>query len=184
MIYNILVKMAKVLEEENIRYIVIVGQAVIIYGGPRLSRYITLVLDMSLEDKERIKNIIKNIGLEIIANRDFISSVISTYDFNYNIRVDVVMTFSDYEKDAFKRLRRVKLKDNFYINLISLEDLIIHKIMEGLPKNYEEVKKILLNYPQLNKKYILKWLRRFENKESLYRNDYCENFLKILNEIL
>lgn len=56
--------------------------------------------------------------------------------------------------------------------------------MEGIPKNYEEVKKILLNYPQLNKKYILKWLRRFENKESLYRNDYCENFLKILNEIL
>lgn len=104
MIYNILVKMAKVLEEENIRYIVIVGQAVIIYGGPRLSRYITLVLDMSLEDKERIKNIIKNIGLEIIANRDFISSVISTYDFNYNIRVDVVMTFSDYKKDAFKKI--------------------------------------------------------------------------------
>ena len=44
----------------------------------------------------------------------------------------------------------------------SAEDLIIHKIFAGRPRDIEDVRSILLKTPDLDRTYIRKWLSEFE----------------------
>jgi predicted nucleotidyltransferase len=70
---------------------------------------------------------------------DFVKEtmVLPLLDEKTGIRMDLIFSFSEYEKEALKRVKRVKISD-FYVNYVSLEDLIIQKIISGR----EEILKI------------------------------------------
>jgi predicted nucleotidyltransferase len=63
------------------------------------------------------------------------------------------------------------------VKFASLEDLIIHKIIAGRPRDIEDVKSILLKNPNFDEEYISKQLREFGQLQ-------CEDFLKRFEEIL
>ena len=44
----------------------------------------------------------------------------------------------------------------------SAEDVIIHKIFAGRPRDLEDVRSILLKNPRLDKMYVKNWLSEFE----------------------
>ncbi len=48
------------------------------------------------------------------------------------------------------------------VKFATLEDVIIHKIIAGRPRDLEDVKTILLKNPNYNPKYIYKWLKKFD----------------------
>lgn len=63
MFKNILKKIAKQLNESKIPYMVIGGQAILLYGEPRLTKDIDVTPGIGVEGLERIKNIIEKPGL-------------------------------------------------------------------------------------------------------------------------
>lgn len=92
-------KLAKILDEEKIPYMIIGGQAVLIYGEPRLTKDIDITLGIGLEGLEKVKRVIKKVSLKILVDNvdDFVKKtfVIPVYEENSNLRIDFVLSFSE-----------------------------------------------------------------------------------------
>ncbi len=92
------------------------------------------------------------------------------------IRVDFIFSFSPYEKQAIERARDVKL-GRTSVKFASLEDVVIHKVIAGRPRDIEDIKSILLKNPEYDSDYIEQWLKKFDVSLG-------ESFLKLLKNVL
>lgn len=166
-------------ERNNLDYMIIGGQAVLIYGEPRLTKDIDITIDGGVEKYDLIVKIAKNLKLKILPDNplEFVKStmVLPILDEKTGLRIDIIFSYSLYEKQALKRVNKVKINDTT-INYASVEDLIIHKIISGRERDLEDVKNILLKNQNIDEEYILKWLKEFE--KSLDFN-LTEIFIKI-----
>ena len=144
---------------------VIGGQAVLLYGEPRLTRDIDITVGMGVDGLDRIKRIIRIIGLRSLVEKkkDFVEQnmVFPTIDKKSGIRVDFIFSFSPYERQAIERARDVKL-GNSIVRFASLEDVVIHKVVAGRARDLEDVKSILLKSQKYDSVYIERWLRQFD----------------------
>lgn len=163
---KLLKKLAKKITKYKIDYMIIGGQAVLLYGEPRLTKDIDITLSLNPTQYKKLEKIVKELKLEIIPPNpeQFVKEtfVLPTLDPKTNMRIDFIMSFSDYEKQAFKRTNKIKL-DNIEINYASLEDIIIHKIISGRPRDIEDIKNILLKNPNFDREYINYWLSEFSS---------------------
>ena len=158
---------------------VIGGQAVLLYGEPRLTRDIDITLGMGVNGLDKIKKIIKAIGLKILVEkeREFVerNMVLPTIDKKSGIRVDFIFSFSSYARQAIERGKDIKLGRTL-VKFASLEDVVIHKVIAGRARDLEDVKSILLKNPKYDSVYIEKWLEEFDKSLG-------DHFLKIFGEI-
>lgn len=179
MFERLLKKIAIRLKEGAIPYMVIGGQAVLLYGEPRLTRDIDITLGMSVSGLDKVKKIIKAIGLRILVEkeREFVerNMVLPTMDKKSGIRVDFIFSFSPYERQAIERGNEIKLGRTL-VNFASLEDVVIHKVIGGRARDLEDVKSVLLKNPKYDSRYIGKWLAEFDKSLG-------EHFLKVFKGI-
>lgn len=179
----LLVKLAKEIDDSNIPYMIIGGQAVLLYGEPRLTRDIDITLGLGPDEWNSIREITDKLNLKILVDNpeEFIrkTMVLPVLEEESGIRVDFIFSFSEYERNALNRVNRIDI-ENYQVKFASLEDVIIHKIVSGRPRDIEDVKTILLRNETYNRKYIEKWLLKFD--ESL-DEDFMKKFIAIINEI-
>ena len=64
----------------------------------------------------------------------------------------------------------------------SPEDLIIHKIFAGRPRDMEDVRFIIIKNPGIDRKYIRNWLKEFEVSAE-EKKDFIITFEEILSQI-
>jgi len=183
MFEKLLTKIAKELDKNFIAYMIIGGQAVLLYGEPRLTRDIDITLGEGIEEIDKILKIIKEIDL-IPIPEDIKSFAAKTFvapvrDENSGIRIDFIFSQTSYEKEALKRINTVKIK-NTALKFASIEDLIIHKIFAGRPRDLEDVKSVMLKNPDFNKYYIIKWLKEFDS--ALNKAKFVNIFKDILKK--
>lgn len=157
---------------------VIGGQAVLLYGEPRLTKDIDITLGMGIEGLDRIKKIVLDLDFKALIE-DVDSFVKETMVFpvqekKSGIRIDFIFSFSPYERQAIERANRINL-ENVYVQFASLEDVIIHKIIAKRARDIEDVRTILLKNPDYDKTYIEKWLKEFDKTLE-------ENFGKLFRE--
>ena len=164
MFKELIIKVSSALRKNNIPYMIVGGQAVLLYGIPRLTKDIDITLGMDINRLPEITGLIKKIKLTIIPKnyRDFATRtmVLPVLDKSSNIRIDFIFSFTEYEKTAIKRARDVSL-GNRKIKFASVEDIIIHKIFAGRPRDIEDIKSIVVKHPKIDRKYIRKWLKQF-----------------------
>jgi hypothetical protein len=158
---------------------VIGGQAVLVYGEPRLTKAIDLTVGVGLESLTTIRNLLLDINLKpVVENVDFTmqTMVFPCQDSETGIRIDVIFSHSPYERQALDRVRRINL-EGIEVCFAGPEDVVIHKVIAGRPRDLEDVEAILLKNFDLNKVYIENWLRDFS--EAL-----GEPFLQRFEEII
>jgi predicted nucleotidyltransferase len=176
---RLLKKIALQLKNASIPYMAIGGQAVLLYGEPRLTRDIDITLGIGVEELSRVKKIVRSMGLKILVKNDkeFVGKtmVLPTMDKVSSIRIDFTFSSSLYERQAIERARDVKL-GRTSVRFASLEDLVIHKVIAGRARDLEDVRSILLKNPMYDLHYIEKWLAEFDKSLG-------ERFLKVFRSI-
>lgn len=183
MFERLLKKIARELKKAPIPYMVIGGQAVLLYGEPRLTRDIDITLGVGVEGLNKVRGVIGGVGLKILVKKDkeFVGKnmVLPTLDRKSGIRVDFIFSFSPYERQAIERGKDIKL-GRTTVRFASLEDLVIHKVIAGRARDFEDVKSVLLKNPRFDSAYIMKWLKEFDQSLS---SNFSEAFQKIEDEI-
>ena len=165
MFQSLIKKIALKLNEKNIPYIIIGGQAVLLYGEPRLTRDIDITLGFGADKYKEIIDIVKQLNFKVLVDdpSSFISQfmVLPVIDENSGTKIDFIFSFSVYEQKAIDRANKINI-DGIEVNFSSLEDVLIHKVIAGRARDLEDIKNILLKNKKIDKEYVLKWLTDFD----------------------
>jgi predicted nucleotidyltransferase len=176
MFQKILEKLALHLDKKGIDYMIIGGQAALYYGEPRLTKDIDITLNAGIEKISEILKLVSELNFKILVEspEEFIKQtyVLPCIDESSGLRIDFIFSFSPYEKQAFKRAAKIQI-GKAKVKYSSVEDLIIHKIIAGRPKDIEDIKAVINKNRKIDKKYILNWLEDFE---ILLSKPFCKVF--------
>lgn len=178
---NILVKLAESLDNAKILYMIIGGQAVLLYGEPRLTRDIDITLALTPDELNRILEIVRKINLKVLVENivDFVRKhwVLPAFDEESGFRIDFIFSWTPYEKEALERARIFEI-EKYPIKFASPEDLIIHKIISGRTRDLDDIRTIMRKQ-SLNIKLIEKWLKIFSQT---LNEDFWKRFEQIYKE--
>ncbi len=156
---------ARGLDSRRIPYMLIGGQAVLLYGEPRLTRDVDVTLGAGPEKLPMILDWVGESGWEVLTESpaDFVARtlVLPCLEPSSGIRVDLIFSFSPYEQQAIQRARTITVGKSA-VRFASAEDLVIHKLVAGRPRDIEDVRSILLKNPGLDADYVRRWLRELE----------------------
>lgn len=86
--------------------------------------------------------------------------VLPCQDATTQIRVDLIFSFSPYERDAIGRGCSVRM-GNANVRFASVEDLIVHKILAGRPRDLDDVRAVLNKNPAADRRFIRDTLAEF-----------------------
>jgi predicted nucleotidyltransferase len=173
MIQTIIKKIAQSLDKENIPYMIIGDQAVLVYGRPRLTRVIDITLGVDTDKLDSIKKICENLKLKILVENpeDFANTtkVIPAEESESKIRADFIFSCTPYEAQAIKNAGKIII-DDYPVKFASCEDVIIHKMVAGRAIDEEDIKSMLArNIKTLDLEYIRNWLSEFAKIEGYSR---------------
>lgn len=179
MFQKLLEQIARGLQKLSLEYMVIGGQALLVYGEPRLTKDIDVTLGVGVDRLPDLLTLVRDFKWKILSEspEKFVREtwVLPCLDPESGIRIDFIFSFSEYEKQALKRIRRVRV-GQAEVCFASPEDLVIHKIIAGRPRDLEDVKAVLFKNSALDMSYVHRWLEQFEKSLS-------QPFLKRFEEI-
>jgi hypothetical protein len=177
---NLLKRISTALISADIPYMVIGGQAVLLYGEPRLTKDIDITLGVNVDRLKDILSITKDLKLKILIDNveSFVQEtmVLPVEDKKSKIRIDFIFSYSPYEKQALNRVKAVDFEGH-KVMFVSLEDLVIHKIISGRARDMEDIHSILIKNKNIDFNYIEKWLQEFDQTLN-------ENFGKKLKKLV
>jgi hypothetical protein len=179
MFEELLERIAQNLKIAGIPYMVIGGQAVLLYGEPRLTKDIDITLGADLTRLPDVLSALDSMKLYPLVDPEKFTRetmVLPCSDPETGIRVDLIFSFSPFEQLAISRSRAVRIGDTD-VCFASLEDLLIHKLIAGRARDIEDARIILLKNPSAELSYIRHWLAEFSNLTN-------ENYLSRLEQIL
>jgi len=182
MFEKLLVSIAKQFENYDIPYIIIGGQAVLLYGEPRLTKDIDITIGLNIDMVDKIVKIMQEISLKPLPKdlNQFVKQtmVLPLIETESGTRVDLIFSFSQFEQDALKRANIITI-NNTGVRYASLEDMIIFKVFSGRPRDIEDARKILVKNQNADIKYIKEQLKIL----SLEERDLMQDFNRILDSI-
>lgn len=165
MFQQLLEKIALGLEKRGLAYMVIGGQAVLLYGEPRLTKDIDITIAAGPERLPEVLEMVRAFEWQVLVTSpaEFVRErmVLPCLEPVSGIRIDFIFSFSLYERQAMERVRRVQI-GSAQVCFVSPEDLIIHKIVAGRPRDLEDARTVLIKNPTIDKLYIRDWLKQFE----------------------
>ncbi len=175
----LLKSLAAALAARDIPYMVMGGQAVLLYGEPRMTRDIDITVGVGVERQGEVRRLVADLGLTPLADEAFTlrSMVLPSEEAASGIRVDFVFSWSAYEQEAIERGRQVDLEGTA-VRFTSPEDLILQKVIAGRPRDEEDVKGVFAKNPGLDVDYVRRWLKEFSASLKEPYVDRFESWLK------
>ena len=165
MFEHILARLAAALRRHDIPSMVIGGQAVLLYGEPRLTRDIDVTLGVGTDRLPTVLHLLEEIPLRPLPEdpETFVGQtmVLPALHDATGVRVDLVFSWTQFERQALARARFVTLGGES-VPFASPEDVVILKIFAGRPRDLEDVASIVQNQNDLDRTYIRRWLQEFD----------------------
>lgn len=151
-------------EGEQIPYVVIGAIATLVWGEPRATKDIDL--KVLLGERTMVE------FYELVTQRfsPLFPNALAFFRQTYVLRVrvteyvaaDLIMAVPGYEELIFQRAVKAKI-ENIEVPICSPEDLIIQKAISPREKDWQDIEGVLLaRSRQLDHKYIISWLKEFE----------------------
>lgn len=175
---HLLVKIAEILERLRIPYLVTGGMAVLVWGRPRFTADIDIIIGLQPEKVDDLEKALSCIGEAVYIDKDSMIRALKNFgEFNYidsqtGLKVDFwVLKNNPFERLCLKRVIKKKILSKM-ISFISPEDLILSKLI-WYKKTYssrhlEDIQSILkISRDEIDQKYLRDWARRLEVAEIL-----------------
>jgi len=181
---QLLSKIAKILQDLKIPYAVTGGFAVIIWGKPRFTANIDIIVELSTKDIRPLAEALFSIDKDVYVSEDAMQDALKRKgEFNFihsqtGLKVDFWVRNS--KADIYGKLKLEKAVareiDHQKIFFVSPEDLILSKLTwykeSESSKHLEDIKTILdIQRLKLDLNYIKKWAEK-------------QSTIKILNELM
>jgi len=157
------------LESAQIDYMVVGSIASIIYGEPRLTNDMDIVVTLKPEDTPKLLKIFDNSEyyvppIEILSQEVINCGQFNIIHTNSGLKVDmIVLKKSDHATEEFSRKTKQDFLPNLEVFVATPEDIIIKKLVyydEGRSnKHLEDIKGILANTP-IDSAYLSRWIER------------------------
>lgn len=155
------------LNEGVIPYMISGSVAMNYFAQPRMTRDIDIVIEISENDVERIHKLFERdfyINLDAVRNAVLKKEMFNIIHLTEVIKIDFIISKNqNFDKTTFQRRKRIKI-DNMEMFLISIEDLILSKLLWAKNSHSEiqlkDVRNLLQQKPDI--KYIEQWIRRME----------------------
>jgi len=163
MFESLLERIATALDAAAIPYMVIGGQAVLVHGEPRLTRDIDITLGVDIDRLGQVLAVTAALGFTPLVDPDKFTRetmVLPCQDAVTTIRIDFIFSFSTYERQAIGRACRVRM-GRADVRFASVEDLIVHKILAGRPRDLEDVRAVLNKNPATDRSFVRHALAEF-----------------------
>jgi predicted nucleotidyltransferase len=159
----LLARIARCLNTAQVPYMVIGGQAVLRYGEPRLTKDVDIALGTDLDQLPAILQLVDEIDLFPLVEPETFTRetmVLPCQERQIGVRVDLIFSYSPYEQTALQRVQRITLAGEM-VCFVSVEDLMIHKMIAGRSRDIDDVRSLLVRNPQYDRSYVEQWLRAF-----------------------
>ena len=167
---NLLRKVSEILESLNIPYIITGGIAVVVWGRPRFTADIDIVVGLAAKKVDKFAEELLKIDKEVYVDKRMIQQALEKKgEFNFihpgaGLKIDFWILKND-EFDRSRMARRIKKKiAGISIYLSSPEDLILIKLLwykEGRStRQLEDIESVLRIQKNLNWKYLRKWAKK------------------------
>jgi len=143
---------------------IIGGQAVLVYGEPRLTKDIDVAVDLRPDRLNELLAAVSELNLDPLVEPESFTCqtlVLPCGHEETGHRVDFILSFSEYQREALSRTRTITV-DGAVVRIASPEDIIIHKMIAGRARDLEDVTSIVAKMPVLDTDYLSRWLRIFE----------------------
>ena len=75
-------------------------------------------------------------------------------------RVDFIFADSQYERDAVQRAIKLPIQ-GYNVNFMTLEDMLIHKVVSGEETDLEHARALLAKKPKLKVRFVQQTLKEF-----------------------
>lgn len=155
------------LENANIPYMVVGSLSSIVYGEPRMTKDMDIVIDIQAQDANKIQQLFPLEGFYCPPSEVLKSEIVSRGQFNLihhesGLKIDVMMRKkSPHAIEEFKRRQKISFWKNFEAWLATPEDIIIKKMEYyregGSEKHLNDIRGILAN-TEVNHDYIKNWV--------------------------
>lgn len=149
MFQELLEQIALGLDALRIPYMVIGGQAVLLYGEPRLTRDIDVTVGVGPDRLADLLRLAQERSWRVLSENppDFVRKtlVLPCLEPASGVRMDFVFGVSAYERQAIERARREPM-GRAQVCFASVEDIIIHKIVAGRPRDLEDAHIIIATF--------------------------------------
>lgn len=169
MILELLKRVCKSLDENDIPYMISGSIAMNIYAIPRMTRDIDIVVELSLGRIDEFTDLFPDSYFNKDAIREEVmrKGIFNIIDHSTGFKLDFILRKdTKYSMLAFARRNRIAELDT-ELWVISLEDLIIAKIIwiqqYQSDTQIQDIENLLLN-PDKDMKYIIKWCNELRLK--------------------
>jgi predicted nucleotidyltransferase len=171
MVTNLLAQLARGLDRLGLPYAVMGGQAVLLYGEPRLTRDIDLTLGVSTDRLPELLTFVADAGWRVLPPhaREFVARhlVLPCEDEASGVRFDFIFGLTPFERQTIERSKVVSMA-GAGVRFVTVEDLLIHKLVAGRDRDLQDARGLLGKHPEMDYAYLRHWLTQFD--ESLGMN--------------
>ncbi|MCK4771597.1 MAG: nucleotidyl transferase AbiEii/AbiGii toxin family protein [Candidatus Latescibacteria bacterium] len=162
---KLIAAVADALNKQELPFMLIGGQAVLLHGQPRLTEDIDITLGISPDELPRVLQVCEDLCLEVLPS-DVEAFVRDTYvlparEPGSSIRIDFIFSSLSYERQAIDRAVHIRFA-NTTVPFASPEDLILHKLFSARPRDHEDIQGVVrIQGGKVDWGYIEKWAKEF-----------------------
>lgn len=173
---ELLIAVTTALETLNIPYLITGGMAVFVWGRPRFTADIDIVVELKREDVDKLETALTLLGEKGYIDKQVMQEALAHEgEFNFidgvtGVKVDFwVLKKSAFDRSRLaRRVKKVILNKTIFFS--SPEDLLLAKLIwfkqSDSTKQREDIESILaVSGTQLDKPYIEEWVEKMELKE-------------------
>ena len=166
---KVLIEIAKILDKQKVDYYVTGGFAVSVWGKPRFTADIDMVIKLARHRKEIFAREVQTLFPEGYIDKNQIEAALASVgQFNFiepgsGLKIDFyIAKENEFDKKCFKNSRLEDL--DYKIKLISPEDLIISKLIwyknAKSDRHLEDIISVLEIRKDIDNKYLNLWIKK------------------------